>query len=167
MARANETDIAQILTTGVLMKKWISYYFCIQFLMLTTAFAEPAMQTKPVTINIINIKQERGGQLVVFVFLESGFPKVHEQSIMRFKRMVDNNKMQMMIQVPSQEMFAIKVLHDENMDEKVTKNWTGIIPRDGIGFSNGARIGFGPPKFSAAKIRYAENVTLTIDLQYF
>lgn len=125
------------------------------------------MHTKPVTVNITNIKHERGGQLVVFVFYEDGFPKKHDQSIMRFKRMVNSNQMQMMIQVPTQEMFAIKVLHDENMDEQVTKNWTGIIPRDGIGFSNGARIGFGLPKFSAARIRYAENITVTIDLQYF
>ena len=125
------------------------------------------METKPVTININNIEQERGGQLVVFVFLESGFPKDHEQSIMRFKRMVSNKHMQMMIQVPSREAFAIKVLHDEDMDEKVTKNWTGIIPKEGIGFSNGARIGFGPPNFEEAKIRYVNDSPLAIELQYF
>ena len=43
--------------------------------------------------------------------------------------------------------FAIKILHDENMDGEVSKNWTGIIPSEGLGFSNGAKLVFGPPSY--------------------
>jgi len=50
------------------------------------------------------------------------------------------------------EVFAIKVHHDEDGTGQVSKNWTGIIPSEGLGFSNNARVRFGPPNFKQAKL---------------
>lgn len=124
------------------------------------------METKTISVKIENIKTERGGQLIVFVFTSLGFPKQHDHALMKFIELVEHSKVQMEIQVPANQNFSLKVLHDENMDGKVTKNWTGIIPKDGLGFSNGARIRFGPPSFDDAKIRYAEELAPIIPLHY-
>ena len=53
--------------------------------------------------------------------------------------------------------LAFKVLHDEDSNNKVTKNWMGIWPREGLGFSNDTVMGVaGPPGFDAAKVSKEE-----------
>jgi len=45
--------------------------------------------------------------------------------------------------------YAVQGYHDENRNQKVDRNFLGI-PKEGVAFSNDARIVFGPPKFSEA-----------------
>ncbi len=45
--------------------------------------------------------------------------------------------------------YAVALIHDENSNAKLD-TWMGI-PREGFGFSRNPRIGFGPPRFSAAE----------------
>lgn len=125
------------------------------------------MEDKSVLVTIHNIKPEKGGQLIVFLFLEPGFPKDHEQSLNKFIGPVDKEVVRMEIQVPINCEFALKVFHDEMMDERIRKKWMGVFPKGGLGFSNGAHLWFGPPKFSSACIRYAEGMEPTIRLRYF
>ncbi|MDH5232187.1 MAG: DUF2141 domain-containing protein [Gammaproteobacteria bacterium] len=140
------------------------------FGILTTSATHAAMDMQDlvsIDVTIENIKTNRGGQLVVFVFSEHGFPRSHKDAVLQYIKAVDQESTVMKIKVPARGHFALKVLHDENKDLQVTKNWTGIIPRDGMGFSNGARIRFAPPKFSDARITYSENTSPRIILQYF
>ncbi len=123
--------------------------------------------TRQIKITINNIKTERGGQLIAFIFLENGFPKQHEHSLMRFVIPARQPQQIMTVSVPAVDEFAIKILHDENGDGMVTKNWTGFIPYDGMGFSNGAEIKFSAPSFEDARIVYHSELSPTISLQYF
>jgi uncharacterized protein (DUF2141 family) len=52
------------------------------------------------------------------------------------------------------------------MDTRVTKNWTGLIPKEGLGFSAGVTILTGPPSFRKAKIKFAENQPVEISMRY-
>lgn len=45
--------------------------------------------------------------------------------------------------------YAIAVLHDEDGDGDMDRDFIGI-PQEGYGFSSGARPGFGPPSFDDA-----------------
>jgi len=45
--------------------------------------------------------------------------------------------------------YAAAIIHDENGNKKLDTMMG--IPREGFGFSRNPRIGFGPPKFSAAR----------------
>lgn len=45
--------------------------------------------------------------------------------------------------------YAVAVIHDENGNKKLD-TFAGI-PREGFGFSRNPPIGFGPPRFSAAR----------------
>ncbi len=120
-----------------------------------------------VNINIKNIDSNKEGDIIVFIFSELGFPKVHAKALRKITIPVTNSEAIVTFEnVPSE--YAVKVLHDENRDGKVTKNWTGIYPREGLGFSNKQKLGaFGPPTFKKAKVKQIEkNKLLEIEILY-
>jgi uncharacterized protein (DUF2141 family) len=62
--------------------------------------------------------------------------------------------------------YALAVIHDENMNGKLDTNWLGI-PKEGYGFSNGAKALLHAPSFSAASFQYdGGTIDLTISLHY-
>ena len=124
------------------------------------------MANSTLEVEVSNIDVKRPGNIVVFMFSKTGFPKAHDKALSRQQVAADQPTISVRFEhVPTE--FAIKVLHDEDMTGKVTKNWTGIIPAEGLGFSNGATLGFGPPSFSEAVIKHNfENAKLNIDIIY-
>jgi uncharacterized protein (DUF2141 family) len=62
--------------------------------------------------------------------------------------------------------WAALAYHDENSDKKLDTNFVGM-PKEGYGFSNGAKGTFGPPKFKDTAITVGEGAsTATITLKY-
>lgn len=62
--------------------------------------------------------------------------------------------------------YALAVIHDENMDGKLGTNALGI-PKEGYGFSNGAKAWLGAPSFEAASFPYdGRGLELTVTLSY-
>ncbi len=62
--------------------------------------------------------------------------------------------------------YALAVIHDENVNGKLDTNWLGI-PKEGYGFSNGARASMGAPSFDAASFRYdGKDLDMAISLTY-
>ena len=102
-----------------------------------------------VTLNIHNIEPERGGLISVYIFLEEGFPIKHHKAIKYYSTEAKDKTQLLNITVP-EVPFAIKIHHDEDSSGSVTKNWTGFIPAEGLGFSSGAKLGYGPPDFDDA-----------------
>lgn len=110
------------------------------------------INAKEITINVSNIDVSRSGNIMVMIFSERGFPKQHQQALASQTQLVMKAEHSFTFNITEQE-FAIKVLHDENQDGKVTKNWTGIYPKEGLGFSNKQKVGFtGPPVYQKSKI---------------
>jgi len=121
-----------------------------------------------IEISITNIDKSRGGNLIVFIYKDNNFPSGEEKAIVKrtFKvqhttqvvKFSDNN-------YPDE--LAFKILHDEDANEKTTKNWTGIWPSEGLGYSNNQTLGvLGAPSFDDAKItkeNYLAGVTIKLD----
>lgn len=62
--------------------------------------------------------------------------------------------------------YAIAVIHDENYNGELDKNFLGI-PKEGYGFSNGAEIKLSAPSFSDAEFLYDGGVLqMSIKLHY-
>lgn len=61
--------------------------------------------------------------------------------------------------------YAIALIHDENMDNKLDTNFIGI-PTEGIGVSNNPLL-LGAPSFSQARFQVAGNATLSVEAKYF
>lgn len=55
--------------------------------------------------------------------------------------------------------YAIAVLHDEDGDGDMDRDFIGI-PQEGYGFSSGARPGFGPPSFDDAAFDHGTERTI-------
>lgn len=63
-------------------------------------------------------------------------------------------------------IYAVNVLHDENKNGKIDKGF--MLPKEGIGFSNYAKIGFrNRPKFSKASFELTKDVEKEIKVIYF
>ena len=107
---------------------------------------------KDIVIHVENVDTRLPGNIMVMLYERDGFPKNHAKAIAINVIPVTNEKViTRFTSVPAE--FAIKILHDEDETGQVTKNWTGIMPAEGLGFSNGARIRFGPPKYEHAKLK--------------
>jgi uncharacterized protein (DUF2141 family) len=60
--------------------------------------------------------------------------------------------------------YAVKLFHDEDKDDRIDRNFMGM-PSESIGFSNNAKIGWGPPGFKKAKFLFhSKEMILVIDL---
>lgn len=65
---------------------------------------------------------------------------------------------------PSPGRYAVAVYQDVNGDGRLNRNALGL-PQEPVGFSNGARIGFGPPSFKAASVEIgAGGATIAVRL---
>lgn len=125
-----------------------------------------AMESKPLTLNVVNIDTSRGGLLHVFVFTQDGFPTRHERAFKTYVGPVTGDTHTLVVSVPTDQSFALKVHHDQDGDYKVTKNWLGILPIEGLGFSSGAKVAFGPPSFDDAHMAYPDTAQVTVPITY-
>lgn len=108
-----------------------------------------------IQVQVSGVDANRPGNILVMLFAAAGFPKDHSKALLKLVVPAEQSVIAVKLHsVPN--TFAIKVLHDENGDGRVTKNWTGVIPAEGLGFSNGARLRFGPPRFNRAKLQRAK-----------
>ena len=65
----------------------------------------------------------------------------------------------------AQGNYAVALIHDENANGKL--DTALMIPREGFGFSNNPAIGFGPPKFAAARFAVGSGeTTQSIKMKY-
>ncbi|MCG7550815.1 DUF2141 domain-containing protein [Pseudoalteromonas sp. Of7M-16] len=120
-----------------------------------------------VQIKITNIDTNRPGQIMVMLFEQEGFPVKHDKALQTQFHSPTEASLLVEFTTTKKEL-AIKVLHDEDNSQKTSKNWTGIIPSEGLGFSNGAKISWrGPPKFHDAKLSLADiQSPISISISY-
>lgn len=126
------------------------------FMMLSSVISNASSaQEQKISIEVSGIDVERGGNLIVLVFGSDGFPVKHEKALLTQTTKVSGERMSFVFNAPapSHAEMAFKVLHDQDANNKVTKNWTDIWPAEGLGFSNGARMrAVGPPGFDEARL---------------
>jgi uncharacterized protein (DUF2141 family) len=62
--------------------------------------------------------------------------------------------------------YALVCLHDEDDDSALGRTRLGL-PAEGLGFSSGARVRFGPPGFEEARFELVgPELELAIEMQY-
>lgn len=134
--------------------------------LVTAPSAAVALEWQPLDLYVQGVDVPRGGQLQVFVFLKDGFPIKHEKAIKSYVQPARERDVQIKIEVPTNTAFALKVHHDEDGSGQLTKNWTGIFPTEGLGFSAGAKINFGPPSFAEAQMNRPKDGAISILMRY-
>ena len=120
-------------------------------LIVLVTMATPAFD-QDIVIRVADIDSARPGNIMAMVFGKEGYPTKHDKALQVQNKSADSSELLFSFTV-SQSPLAIKVLHDEDENGQTTKNWTGIWPAEGLGFSNGARLRLtGPPSFNDAQL---------------
>ncbi len=139
-----------------------------KFIFVLILFTIPITSTaaeEQIAIKITSIDVNRGGNLMLLVFGEKGFPIQHSDALVIRTIPISKETIIVKLPAPKNNELAFKVLHDEDSNNQVTKNWSGIWPAEGLGFSNGKRMGsFGSPTFSQTKFS-RENALGGVTLQ--
>jgi len=116
------------------------------------AVAPTSLVADEINIHVTGIETHRGGVLTVMVFGQNGFPKKHAMALRTKTVPADKAEMDFSFTI-NRDHVAVKIHHDEDGNNKVTKNWTGIYPAEGLGFSNKQRVTFtGPPSYRKSKL---------------
>ena len=135
-------------------------------LLIGAFFMSHSLYAKDIQVEIHNVDTKKRGEILVMLFEKNGFPKNHLAALKIHILRPDSCILSTTFTLVPDE-YAIKVLHDEDKSGTVTKNWTGIFPAEGLGFSNGAKLRFGPPNFDDAKLTLTgETKPLVIELIY-
>ena len=117
------------------------------------------------TINIKNIKNDRGDILVGLYDKASGFPRhVKDGKVIKAK----GSEMTVTFSDIQPGSYAVSVLHDENQNKDLDQNRIGK-PKEGFGFSNNAMGFIGPPSFKKARITVpnSKDTDITINMKYY
>ena len=118
-------------------------------------------------VRILNIRNSTGAVACALFETPKGFPTKflrYATNIMMMK-IRDTQARCDFLDIPA-GTYALAVIHDENMDGKLATNWLGV-PKEGYGFSSGAKASMSAPSFKAASFAYdGQNLDLTISLTY-
>ncbi|MCF8379708.1 MAG: DUF2141 domain-containing protein [Bacteroidales bacterium] len=109
-------------------------------LLLFSNFFISSMAQLSLTVEINNLSNNTGK---VLLELLDG----KEQRLLALSAKIEDNTCIFVISDLKPGKYAFKYFHDENVNKELDTNWMGV-PSEGFGFSNNAKIKFGPPSFS-------------------
>ncbi len=125
-----------------------------------------AVQSQVLTIEITNIKTEKGTTLLSLYDGEKGFPYQNTNSIKQLVLQPAQGKAMVVVRDLPPGEYAFALFHDADGNGKLSTNFLGI-PKEGYAFSNNAFNRFGVPKYKDASFTLRSNVFQKITLHYF
>jgi uncharacterized protein (DUF2141 family) len=140
--------------------------FLLLLLLALTAWQPVSVNGITVTIN--NFRNTKGHVLISLFKDGNGYPDDPLKAIRKEKANITDNHIAIIsfTDLPAGQYAAV-VLHDENSNVKMDKNWLGL-PKEGYGFSNNVMGMFGPPSFSKASFQHKadQQTKITIRMKY-
>jgi len=116
-----------------------------------------------IKILVSNIDQNKG--IIHYGIYDNAefFPNEKGKLLGGFKNVSDVVKTGITIDDLKESNYAIAIYHDQNSNNEFDTLFA--IPTEKYGFSNNAKVFFGPPKFDDASIFVGENETIEIDIE--
>ncbi|QYJ85133.1 DUF2141 domain-containing protein [Shewanella mesophila] len=122
----------------------------------------PAAYADDLTLTIDNIALEQGKLLVALFSGEASYNS-GQHAIASMMKPVTAHQHALVFTDLKPGEYAIKVIHDENDNNKLDSNFLGV-PSEGYGFSNNAGE-FGPASYQQAKFSLNGDTTITIHVR--
>lgn len=113
-----------------------------------------APQRSRLEVDVSGVKPGTGLVMVGLYDSRTEFPKVGKHLISRRMPASGTTTKAVFSDVPYGN-YAIAVIDDQNGNGKLDMR-LGLLPKEPLGFSNGASVGFGPPKFRDASFEVDE-----------
>jgi uncharacterized protein (DUF2141 family) len=136
--------------------------FMILSMLLASGFIQNPDHT--ITVNVIGVANTSGTILINLYNTSVGFPTNMSKAIQSKKIPASTSSAQVSFKVQN-GIYAISVMHDENNNGKMDKNFFGI-PTEGYCVSNNAKGIMSAPSFSDAKFELKTNIIQTLKLIY-
>lgn len=131
------------------------------------AAANPAPAPRgALEILVAGVRSARGSVRVKLVQGDAGFPGSDDGVVEKRRTPAEAGAVRFHLDTLPYGEYALVVLHDEDDDAALGRDWLGL-PTEGLGFSSGARVRFGPPSYEEARFRLASPRTeMRIEMQY-
>ncbi len=133
------------------------------------AGAQAALEAGPrgvVAVRVTGFRTAEGSLRVKLVRDAEGFPGSDAHVVARARVPIRGPDARVAFPDVPFGSYAVVVLHDEDDDAALDRNLLGI-PTEGLGFSSGARVRFGPPSFEDARFTLDEPaLELEIEVRY-
>ena len=106
------------------------------------------------TVHVSGARNAKGKIRVALFSDGKGFPNDASQTVHTQAADIDPQTLsaQVVFAGLPAGVYAVSVFHDENMNEKLDKNFMGV-PKEGYGASNNPKKKMGPPNFDEAKFQ--------------
>lgn len=117
------------------------------------------------TVVVTGLRNDVGVVRLSLYNQEDGFPSKPERAVLTRKTKINGGVARFRLAGLTHGEYAVAVMHDENNNGDMDKNWIGI-PKEGYGCSNDARGTLGPPDYEDARFRLqsgARSIQLKMD----
>ena len=134
----------------------INFYLFIYFLFLSD------LKSSELVIKVLNIEENNG--LIHFAIYDKPefFPENEGKKIGFKKKITELINDQVTITDLEESFYAVAIYHDKNSNNKFDTFLS--IPQEKFGFSNDAKVFFGPPSFDEASFFLEKNQRLKIEI---
>jgi len=106
------------------------------------------------------------GQVLIYLYDKPGpFPVGFDKSIASWTIKIKNKQAMTKLENIEDGLYALAVIHDENGDGKLERNFIGV-PKEGVAASNNVRGNVGPPSFEKASFKLKNHARLSITVHY-
>ena len=121
---------------------------------LSTPLEAQTTGTANLTVHMTGARNAKGKIRVALFRGSKGFPNDASQAVHTQTADIDPQTLSAQVvfaDIPA-GVYAVSVFHDENMNEKLDKNFMGV-PKEGYGASNNPKKKMGPPNFDETKFQ--------------
>lgn len=116
-----------------------------------------------IEVKVTNIREPKGNILIALFNNEGDFL---EKAVQSKTIKADGKTVTILFENLAAGDYAVSVIHDENGNGELDKNFMGI-PREGFAFGNNSMGTFGPPAFEKAKVTLdGKPVFQEVELKY-
>ena len=118
-----------------------------------------------VVIHVYGFRNTKGDLGVNVFATADGWPEDNSKTLFHHGFAIDGDHATAEFSLP-EGRYGIVVLHDENGNHKLDRNFIGI-PKEGFGFANNPKVRLSPPVFESAILKVAcPRTETTIQLIY-
>ena len=136
------------------------------FVFIALLFSIRPLQAQVLSIEISNIKSDKGVVVLSLYNEAKGFPYKGTAATKHFTVKPMKGIATLSIKDITTGSYAIALFHDLNLDQKLSTNALGI-PKEGYAFSNNASNLFGVPSFKDASFLLKKDTTIFIKMKHF
>lgn len=120
-------------------------------------------QTSKVIIEVENIDVKKNGAVSTGIFIEKNFLEIGKQTYSKAAAIRAATMEIVFDDIPAGD-YAFVAFQDIDRNNQLKTNFIGY-PKEPVGFSNNAKIRFGPPSFTDAKVNVGAGKTVRVKIK--